>query len=85
MTRIAPIIASLFPEAREALVDAKSRTDDPVEWTYAVRAKLPERDKSALSDYLSYVITQGIIVDYVVGELHDQESYNEWSAKGALA
>lgn len=85
MTRIAPIIASLFPEAREALVDAKRRTDDPAEWTYAVRAKLPERDESALSDYLSYVITQGIIVDYVVGELHDQESYNEWSAKGALA
>lgn len=85
MTRMAPIIADLFPEAREALVDAKSRTDDPAEWTHAVRAKLPERDGSAMPDYLSYVITQGIIVDYIVGELHDQESYNEWSAKGALA
>lgn len=85
MTRISPIIARLFPEEREALIAAKERTDDPAEWTMAIRATLIKHEGIEIPSYLSYLITQGIIVDYIVRELNDQDSFNEWSARGALA
>lgn len=85
MTRLAPIVAKLFPEEREALVRAKERSDNPVDWTQAVRDRLSMHNLLTIPSYLSYVITQGIMVDYLISELNDQESFNEWSAKGALS
>ena len=85
MTRVAPIVARLFPEERSAIVAAKQRTEDPSEWTAAIHERLMRHDALVIPSYLSYYITQGIVVDYIIGELNDQESYNEWSAKGALA
>lgn len=85
MTKLAPIVAALYSAERKVLVAAKERTNDPAEWTIAVRESLHQRDGLVTSDYLLYVITQGIVVDYLIGELGDQESYNEWSARGALA
>lgn len=85
MTRIAPIVAKLFPDARTALVDAKDRSSDPAEWTLAIRKELNSHSETSIPSYLLYVITQGVVVDYVIGELNDQDSFNEWSAKGALA
>lgn len=85
MTRIASIVAALFPDARMALVDAKDRSSDPAEWTLAIRKELASHNETSIPNYLLYVITQGIVVDYIIGELNDQESFNEWSAKGAIA
>lgn len=85
MTKIAPLVASLFPEERRAAVEAMDRSDDPVEWTKAIHNCLSKRDGFEIPSFLSYVITQGVIVDYIVRELNDLDSYNEWDEKGALA
>ena len=85
MKAVAPIIAALFPEEREVVAAVKEKSNDPAEWTMAIRESLATHEGLTIPSYLSYYITQGIIVDYLIGELKDQESFNEWSEKGALA
>jgi len=82
--QLAPIISALFPEAREAAVSSKRCSTEPADWTRAIHAAI-DRTNGEPSEYLRLVITQGVLVDYLVGELHDQDSFNEWGAKGAFA
>ena len=70
MRQLAPIISALFPEVREAAVSSKRCSSEPSDWTRAIRAAIDRAD-SEPSEYLRLVITQGVLVDYLVDELHD--------------
>lgn len=85
MTRIAPIVSSFFPEAREAMVAAKEKSGVPREWSLAVRQSLSELGFEGVRPQLMRIITQGIVYDYLCNELHDRESFDGWYRNGVIA
>ena len=85
MTRIAPIVSSFFPEAREAMVAAKEKSGVPREWSLAVRQSLSELGFDGVRPQLMRIITQGIVYDYLCNELHDRESFDGWYRNGVIA
>lgn len=85
MTRIAPIVTSLFPEAREAMAAAKEKTSDPREWSLAIRQSIDGSCTEGTKPQLMRIITQGIVYDYLCNELHDRESFDGWYRNGVVA
>lgn len=85
MTRIAPIVSSFFPEAREAMVAAKEKSGVPREWSLAVRQSVSELGFEGVRPQLMRIITQGIVYDYLCNELHDRESFDGWYRNGVIA
>jgi hypothetical protein len=85
MTRIAPIVSSFFPEAREAMVAAKEKSGVPREWSLAVRQSVSELGFEDVRPQLMRIITQGIVYDYLCNELHDRESFDDWYRNGVIA
>lgn len=85
MTRIAPIVASLFPEAREAMVSAKEKSVVPREWSLAIRQSVNESCFEDVRPQLMRIITQGIVYDYLCNELHDRESFDGWYRNGVVS
>ncbi|SEH39387.1 MULTISPECIES: helicase HerA domain-containing protein [Atopobiaceae] len=85
MTRIAPIVSSFFPEAREAMVAAKEKSGVPREWSLAVRQSVSELGFEGARPQLMRIITQGIVYDYLCNELHDRESFDGWYRNGVIA
>lgn len=85
MTKLAPIVAALFPKAREAMVAAREKTNVPREWSRAVRQSVNEFCSESMSPQLIRIITQGVVYDYLCNELRDRESFDDWYRNGAVA
>lgn len=79
MTRIAPVMAALFPGAREAVASTYRRTKDKKEWTFATERTLASFVGTDIDEHVRRVIVQAIITDYVFNEMRDEKGLRDWS------
>lgn len=80
-TKLAPVMAQLFPKAKDALALTFEKTSEPQEWTEAVDTEIrdlfPSIEQETLRDIRQCVVTQ-----YLLNELADRDAYAEWRKAG---
>jgi hypothetical protein len=84
MTKIAPIMSALFPEAKTAIRDAYAETHRPGEWTASVDASLQRDAGQQIEGQTRRDAIQAIITDYVLNELGRIDDLERWSREGGL-
>lgn len=78
ITKLAPLMAALFPEERKTLVEAVESTNDVNEWTRKTRSALERELGDAVEERVLRVIIQSLITDYVLNERGDEMAYKDW-------
>ena len=84
VSKIAPIVSTLLPDVREAVVNAKNRSKDPKRWSEAAWSALNERFDYDIPLRITRIITQAIVFDYVSNELRDREAFESWYRNGVM-
>lgn len=83
-TKLAPIVAELFPDVRKAFVASYAQTNDTVQWTKDVDDAIRASLKAKLEEDLLRDIRQCIITDYLHNELNKDDQLERWSKNGAV-
>ena len=83
-TKLAPVMAELFPSAREAFVASYEATSDTIQWTEDVDRAVREAVGETENEELLRNIRQCIITDYLHNELGKTEQLERWSKEGGL-
>lgn len=78
MTKMAPVMAELFPKAVKAARNAFNEMRDPREWTMAVRNALRSVTDSENEVRTENDIIQSVITYCVYIEAHNEEALKEW-------
>lgn len=81
-TKLAPIVAELFPDIKEAFIASFERTSDTDQWTIDVDNAIREYVKSDIEEELLRSIRQCIITDYLHNELGKTELLENWNREG---
>ena len=84
MTKLAPMMATLFPEVKKAVVSAYNSYPDAWEWTRCAEEALPEQIQSDLSDQVRRDIIQAIITQHIFIECGNQVDIKRWAETGGL-
>lgn len=84
MTRLAPIMSVLFPEAYAAAVEAMASGNEMPEWTERVRRALYELTGRVRRDQLERDIVQSIFVECLLIERGDIQKLERWTTEGGL-
>lgn len=84
MTRLAPIMSVLFPEAYAAAVEAMASGNEMPEWTERVRRALYELTGRVRRDQLERDIVQSIFVECLLIEQGDIQKLERWTTEGGL-
>ncbi len=84
MTKLAPLMAALFPEVSEAALRAIERTSEVSEWTKAVESAVKRTVGSDLEDVVRRTIVQGCIQNCVLNELHNDAAFKDWYLRGGM-
>ena len=82
-TKIAPLIAEIFPSVRKAFVMSYARTNDTEQWTIDVDEAIREL-KNDIDEELLRSIRQCIITDYLYNELGKVELLEHWAKTGGV-
>ena len=85
MTKLAPIMAEIFPTVRKAVEEAYEASREPVEWTNAAERILRETISEHIEDQVRRDIVQCIITDYVFLQLGKCDDLEKWSIEGGLS
>ena len=85
MTKLAPIMAEIFPTVRKAVEEAYEASREPVEWTNAAERILRETISEHIDDQVRRDIVQCIITDYVFLQLGKCDDLKKWSIEGGLS
>ena len=80
MTKLAPVMSALFPEALTLAETACSCSPDPEEWTRSVESVLPD----STGDQLRRDIVQCIITELVYNRAGNAEMLRKWQLEGGL-
>lgn len=83
-TKLAPIVAELFPEIKETFIASFNRTSDTVQWTIDVDNAIREQIKSDIEEELLRSIRQCIITDYLHNELGKTDLLEDWANHGGV-
>lgn len=81
-TKLAPVIAELFPEVRSAFVSSFARTSDTVQWTDDVDAAVRMLVQQDIDEDLLRDIRQCVISDYLYNELGKTDQLERWTNEG---
>ena len=84
MTKLAPIMSTLFPKVKAAVISAYNDNCDASEWTVCAQEALLNNLLNEISDKTRRDIIQAVITDYVYIELGNQEDMQKWAEKGNL-
>lgn len=84
MTKLAPIMAELFPGVKAAVVSAYNDNHDVSEWTRSAENALTEIIGCEIDDQVRRDIIQAVITEYVYNELGKYEDMRNWSENGGL-
>lgn len=84
MTKLAPIMAVLFPKVREAVITAYIGNLEPVDWTRSAEYALNNYIQSEMDSQTRRDIIQAIVTDYVYLELGNRNDLQRWSEIGGL-
>lgn len=82
-TKIAPLIAEIFPSVRKAFVMSYAQTSDTEQWTIDVDEAIREL-KNDIDEELLRSIRQCIITDYLYNELGKVELLEHWAKTGGV-
>ena len=85
MTKLAPIMAEIFPMVRKAVEEAYEASREPAEWTNAAERVLRETVNEHIEDQVRRDIVQCIITDYVFLQLGKCDDLEKWSIEGGLS
>lgn len=81
--KLAPIMSSLYPQAKDSLIKAYNDSKNPANWTLAVSNNLTIAE--AYSSFLLRRTTiQAIITDYVLLEKNNMADLEKWSVEGGI-
>uniref|UniRef100_UPI0004890F8B ATP-binding protein n=1 Tax=Eubacterium cellulosolvens TaxID=29322 RepID=UPI0004890F8B len=81
MTKLAPVMNSLFPEITKKIKDAYVNETDVTEWTREANELLI---KQKVEDQVRRDIIQSTITYYLVNETNNRASLENWIQKGGL-
>lgn len=83
-TRLAPVIAELYPSVRSSFVSSYNRTSDTVQWTIDVDNAIKNALQNQIEEELFRDIRQCIITDYLYNELNKADLLEKWSKEGGV-
>ncbi len=83
-TKIAPVIAEVFPNVRKTFVKSFAQTSDTEQWTIDVDDAICEQSKNSVDEELRRSIRQCIITDYLYNELGRTDLLERWSKTGGV-
>lgn len=84
MTKLAPVMSSLFPDMRRAIEKAYTEDNNPVEWTDIAENELRKISEGKIADQVRRDIIQAIITDYIYNQLGRIDDLEKWQIEGGL-
>lgn len=84
MTKLAPIMSTLFPKVKSSVISAYNDNHDASEWTARAEEALLNNLLNEISDRTRRDIIQAVITDYIYIELGNQADMNKWAENGGL-
>lgn len=84
MTKLAPIMADLFPAVKAAVKSAYHDNSDASEWTKSAESALLNQLMHTIQDRTRRDIIQAVITDYIYLELGNKSDLKKWSENGGL-
>lgn len=85
MTKLAPIMAALFPEVEDAVKKSYFETHEAKEWTASADAALRAIINMQIDEQVRRDIIQAVITHYFINEINRQTDLQEWHLRGGLA
>ena len=84
MTKLAPVMSSLFPDMRRAIEKAYTEDNNPVKWTDIAENELRRISEGRIADQVRRDIIQAIITDYIYNQLGRIDDLEKWQIEGGL-
>ncbi len=79
MTKLGPIMSTLFPNAVKAVEDEREYSDEAEQWTMAADAALRSSiNRAKIDNRTRRVIIQGIMTDILYLQMQDTQAYSDW-------
>lgn len=78
MTKLGPIMSTLFPNVAKAVEDERECSDEAKQWTMAADAALRSSIDRDIDSRTRQVIIQGIMTDVLRLQMQDTQAYSDW-------
>lgn len=78
MTKLGPIMSTLFPNVVKAIDDERERSDEVEQWTRAADAALRSSIDCDIDSRTRQTIIQGIMTDVLYLQMQDTQAYSDW-------
>lgn len=78
MTKLGPIMSTLFPNVAKAVEDERECSDKAEQWTMAADAALRSSIDRDIDSRTRQVIIQGIMTDVLCLQMQDTQAYSDW-------
>lgn len=85
MTKLAPIMAKLFPESEDVMKKAYQETSDASKWTQEIENNLNQSLHAPIDNQVRRDIVQGIVTEYLINELNSESDFQKWYREGRLS
>lgn len=84
MTKLAPVMAKLFPDAMNEMRTVYNETTDASEWTRRIEQQLQRTLNTQISDRIRKDVVQCIVTQYLMNEINNTRDLQRWSVEGGL-
>lgn len=78
MTKLGPIMSTLFPNVAKVVDDERERSDEAEQWTRAADAALRSSIDRDIDSRTRQTIIQGIMTDVLYLQMQDTQAYSDW-------
>ena len=78
MTKLGPIMSSLFPNVVKAVEDERERSDEAEQWTMAADAALRSSIDRDIDSRTRKTVIQSIMTDVLYLQMQDTQAYSDW-------
>lgn len=78
MTKLGPIMSTLFPNVAKVVDDERKRSDEAEQWTRAADAALRSSIDRDIDSRTRQTIIQGIMTDVLYLQMQDTQAYSDW-------
>lgn len=78
MTKLGPIMSTLFPNVVKAVEDERECSDEAEQWTMAADAALRSSIDRDIDSRTRQAIIQGIMTDVLYLQMQDTQAYSDW-------
>lgn len=78
MTKLGPIMSTLFPNVAKVVDDERERSDEAEQWTRSADAALRSSIDRDIDSRTRQTIIQGIMTDVLYLQMQDTQAYSDW-------